>query len=293
MLVHKLKFVFSIPRCIRLKFYNLLIFFALIANTGLIISSTVNAEEVDLALVLAVDVSYSMDRDEQLLQRQGYISALTSPQVIAAIQRGRTGKIAVAYVEWAGSTSQFLIAGWHIIKDFTSAEQFSIILAQSPFQQIYRTSISEALNYSAKLFDILPYNTVRKTIDISGDGPNNQGSLVTVTRDQILARNISINGLPLLIKRPEDSWFDIPNLDEYYIKCVIGGPSSFSIPVHNVANFESALRKKLLFEIAEKLPPKNEIHLAKGFAITEINNEDLCTIGERMWQERMQYLDLE
>ena len=248
---------------------------------------------MDLALVLAVDISYSMDREEQFLQRQGYISAITSPQVISAIQSGRTGKIAVAYVEWAGSSSHFLIVNWHVIKDYASAEQFSQILAQTPFRQIYRTSISDALIFSANLFDYLPYNTYRRTIDISGDGPNNQGPLVTVTRDRILAKNITINGLPLLLKRPEDSWFDIPNLDEYYIKCVIGGLSSFSIPVHKVTDFESALRMKLILEIAEKPNLRNEIQLIQGSTDLGTNEADLCTIGERLWRERMQYLDIE
>ena len=141
-----------------------------------------------------------MDYDEQILQKQGYVSALTSAPVVSAIQRGRTGKIAVAYIEWAGSTSQFLVVDWHIIKDYESAEQFSIAIAQSPLQQIYRTSISEALVFASKMFDHLPFKTVRKTIDISGDGPNNDGSLVTVIRNQVLAKNITINGFPYYLK---------------------------------------------------------------------------------------------
>ena len=276
-----------------LKIPELLSISVLVSVLLVSINERANAEEVDLALVLAVDVSYSMDYDEQILQKQGYVSALTSAPVVSAIQRGRTGKIAVAYIEWAGSTSQFLVVDWHIIKDYESAEQFSIAIAQSPLQQIYRTSISEALVFASKMFDHLPFKTARKTIDISGDGPNNDGSLVTVIRNQVLAKNITINGLPLLLKRPQYSWFDIPNLDEYYIKCVIGGPSSFSIPVHDIADFQSALRMKLLLEIANKSPSNSEIQLAPSYVITKINNDDLCTIGERLWEERMKYLDLE
>ena len=293
MLVGNLGFQSFFRTIVNWRIQELLIVSILAFIVQVNLSKNASAEEVDLALVLAVDVSYSMDVEEQILQKQGYVAALTSPQVISAIQRGRTGKIAVAYLEWAGSTSQYLIVNWQIIKDYESAKQFSNAIANSPLQQIYRTSISEALTFAANLFDYLPFNTTRRTIDISGDGPNNQGNFILDARNQVLAKNITINGLPLLFKRPQDSWFDIPNLDEYYIKCVIGGPSSFSIPVHDIVDFQSALRMKLVLEIASQSLHQNEIDWTRNFVITKTNYDELCTIGERLWDERMKYLDIE
>lgn len=254
---------------------------------------TAMGESVDLALVLAVDVSYSMDEDEQRLQRQGYISAITDPQILTTIKAGRYGKIAVSYVEWAGAYSQFLTIDWHVIEDEESAEVFAAALAQGSMRQIYRTSISEALEFSANLFDGLNLEPLRRTIDISGDGPNNQGRLVTEVRDLILSRNITINGLPLLMKRPEYSWFDIPNLDEYYELCVIGGPGSFSIPVRHVENFKEAIRMKLLLEVASLPTTNSPLWRDETLQLISDGNAELCTIGERLWQERMLHFDVE
>lgn len=247
------------------------------------------AEEVDLALVLAVDVSYSMDEDEQRLQRLGYIAAITSPQVLQAIRAGLTGKIALAYVEWGGAVSQNTLVDWQVISDSLSAERFAADLAHATQQRVFRTSISGGLFYSAGLLGRLPHRAMRKVIDISGDGPNNQGSPVHFARDQIVAAGVSINGLPLMLKRANSGWYDIENLDAYYEHCVIGGPGSFSIPVRDIAAFAQAVRMKLVLEIAGIIPAQTPATPALLLpAAAPAFDQDFCLIGERLWRKRMQ-----
>lgn len=235
--------------------------------------------EVDLELVLAVDISYSMDFDELALQRDGYISAMTSKEVLDAIKDGPTGKIAVAYVEWAGSQQVRLSVGWHVIDGPKSAESFASKLAEIPLQRAYRTSISSALAFSAPLFDDNGFKGARRVIDVSGDGVNNQGPPVTVTRDEVVARGIVINGLPVMIKPPSNYSMDLPNLDEYYRDCVIGGPGAFMIPATSRETFKEAIRTKLVLEIAGIVPEPRVIPAQAGPTVS-------CTIGENMWGRR-------
>ena len=242
----------------------------------------VAGSEIDLALVLAVDISYSMDLDEQRLQRTGYITAITAPEVLNAIRSGLTGRIAVAYVEWAGATSQFTLVDWHEISDRQSAEEFAAALAEAPMQRAYRTSISGALTYGRSLLDKLEAQAFRRVIDISGDGPNNQGSPVLEAREAVVASGIVVNGLPLVLKRGPAGWYDIDNLDEYYERCVIGGPGAFSIPVRDINAFAEAVRKKLVLEIAGK---QQEPHLLKAAFSPE--DREFCLIGERIWRDRI------
>ncbi len=256
-------------------------------------ASATRAEEVDLALVLAVDVSYSMDEDEQRLQRLGYINAITSPQVLQAIAAGLTGKIALAYVEWGGTISQHTLVDWQVISDRASAEQFASDLARASQQRVFRTSISGGLFYSANMLNRLPHTALRKVIDISGDGPNNQGAPVHSARDEIVATGVSINGLPLMLKRATSGWYDIENLDAYYTQCVIGGPGSFVIPVRDITAFAEAVRMKLVLEIAGLTPPAADGAPDTNIpaALPPVRNAafdpDFCLIGERLWLERM------
>ncbi|WP_321335307.1 DUF1194 domain-containing protein [Breoghania sp.] len=243
-------------------------------------------EEIDLALVLAVDISYSMDREEQRLQRLGYISAITSPQVLKAIQSGLTGKIAVSYMEWAGATSQFTLVDWHMISDLQSAQDFASALAEAPIQRAYRTSISGGLLFAARLMKQLKAEPLRRVIDVSGDGPNNQGIAVLEARKQVLAQNITVNGLPLLLARAEKGWYDIDNLDAYYARCVIGGPGAFAIPVHDIKDFAEAVRMKLILEIAGASQPS--LVRPAGY---EAQDEEFCLIGERIWRDRIRQYD--
>lgn len=242
------------------------------------------AEQVDVELVLAVDISYSMDYDELALQREGYIAAIASEQFMDALRRGPIGKIAIAYVEWAGAGDQQLIIPWHVIDGPASADAFAEKLRAVPIRRSYRTSISGALRFSAGLFGT-NYQGLRKVIDVSGDGTNNQGDLIVPTRDEIVRKGITINGLPLLLKTPLSSMIDLPDLDVYYQDCVIGGPGAFLVPVRERHQFADAIRNKLLLEIAG-IPSPN-IPLPQDYVVPAQDTPRVsCTIGEQMWQRR-------
>ena len=196
---------------------------------------------VDLELVLAVDISRSVDDVEAKLQREGYIAALTNPKVIEAIQSGPLGQIAVAYVEWAGSEYQRTSIDWFLIQDGESAGEFASKIAALPRVAMGWTSISGAIDYSAQLFG-RRYEGMRRVIDVSGDGVNNSGRAVWLARDEAVAKGIIINGLPIL---NED-----PTLDKYFSENVIGGPGSFKVAVQDFDTFTSSLMSKLVREIA-------------------------------------------
>jgi uncharacterized protein DUF1194 len=235
---------------------------------------------VDVELVIAVDVSYSMDPDEQALQREGYITGLTSPEFLNALHQGLHGKIAITYFEWAGATDQRVVVPWRLIDGPAAAQAFVDEIAHAPYRRAYRTSISGALRFAQPLFEGSGFRGLRRVIDVSGDGANNQGVPVTITRDEALERGITINGLPILLKRPSAATMDIENLDVYYEDCVIGGPGSFVIPITERDQFREATRTKLVLEIAGRQPPARIIPAAtKAPRIS-------CLIGERMWQER-------
>jgi hypothetical protein len=210
------------------------------------------ALDVDVELVLAVDVSGSMDRDEQEFQRQGYVSALRSPEFWQAVRSGAWRRIALTYVEWAGSNEQVVVMSWKLIDSPEAAAAFADGLAARPINLIHATSISAALTFSARLFDENGFDGWRRVIDVSGDGVNNQGEPVIVARDAVVARGITINGLPLLL-RPET--IGAP-LDSYYAACVVGGPGAFSVPVRGKGEFARAIRRKLVMEIAGVAPPQ-------------------------------------
>lgn len=208
---------------------------------------------VDVELVLAVDISQSMDEEEQRVQRQGYVTALLSDEVTQAIREGPIGRIAVTYVEWGGAAEQYVVADWQIIDDADSARSFAAKLEAAPLKTVQRTSIAAALAFAGGLFEVNGVEGERRVIDISGDGPNNQGGLVTQSRDEIIARGIVINGLPLMM-RDGGSWYYLPNLDDYYADCVIGGPGAFIVPVRSLDGFAESIRKKLVLEIAGREP---------------------------------------
>ncbi|MEM8812229.1 MAG: DUF1194 domain-containing protein [Pseudomonadota bacterium] len=253
---------------------------------GLVIDKARAAAEVDLELVLAVDVSYSMDVDEQRDQRIGYAQAITSPEVLSAIRSGMIGKIAVSYMEWAGAYSQRTIVDWQVIDGEASAKAFADRLLSAGLVRIFRTSISEGLMEAGRMIEDNGYEGLRRVIDVSGDGPNNQGRLVVRARDALVAKGITINGLPIMIKRPGYNWYDIPNLDEYYRRCVIGGAGAFIVPVRERSDFAQAIRRKLVLEIAGRVPLVPHLVPAQS-----IPREPLCTIGERLWERRPDPLD--
>ena len=208
-------------------------------------------DHVDLELVLAIDISRSMDLDEMRLQRQGYVGAFRHPEVIRAIETGPNGRIAVTYVEWAGSAFQSVLVPWSIISNKAEAEAFAARIDASPVERERGTSISQRLDFSAGLFASSGASGLRRAIDVSGDGPNNIGLPVAPMRDRIVADGITINGLPIMLKTVTAAGpYNIPNLDIYYEDCVIGGPGAFVVAVDDPAGFAFAIRRKLVLEIA-------------------------------------------
>lgn len=205
--------------------------------------------EVDLALVLAVDVSRSMDPEEQELQREGFIEAFRSSLVHDAIRNGMLGRTTVTYVEWSGVEHQVVIAPWTVINSPETARAFAESLDRTQIGRVRRTSISGAIDFGVKLLDQTGVEAMRKVIDISGDGPNSSGRSVVEARDEATARGITINGLPIMLKRPS-GFGDMENLDLYYQDCVIGGQGSFLVPVRERGQFAQAIRTKIIREIA-------------------------------------------
>jgi hypothetical protein len=236
--------------------------------------------DVDVELVLAVDISYSMDPDEQALQREGYVLGLTSPEFVTAVKQGMHGRIAVTYVEWAGASDQQTVVPWRIIDGEETAKAVADEIGSAPYRRAFRTSISGALQYATKMLEMSGHHGIRRVIDVSGDGANNQGAPVDLTRDQVLERGITINGLPIMLKRPMQSSVDIENLDVYYEDCVVGGPGSFTIPIREREKFKEATRTKLIQEVAGYAP---EVRVINASATAPRMS---CLIGERMWQFR-------
>ena len=206
--------------------------------------------EVDLELVLAVDVSRSMDRGEQGLQKEGYLAGLQHPEVLQAIQSGFLGRIAVVYIEWAGPHSQATIEDWTVIDGLETAAAFADLVSAQPISSFHGTSISGALDYSAGLFDGNGFAATRQVIDVSGDGPNNMGLPVLEARARTLDRGITINGLPIMLNTGYFGGYSIRELDIYYEDCVIGGPGAFLITVESIDRIAEAIRRKLVLEIA-------------------------------------------
>lgn len=239
-----------------------------------------NAVPVDVELVIAVDVSYSMDPDEQALQREGYILALTSKEFLQALRQGANGKIAITYFEWAGQSDQKVVMPWRLIDGPEAADAVAAEIAAAPYRRASRTSISGALRFAKPLFDDSGYKGLRRVIDVSGDGANNAGPLVQSIRDDVLAAGITINGLPIMLKRPYVGTMDIENLDVYYEDCVIGGPGAFVIPIREREKFIEATRTKLVLEIAGRQQETRVVPTSSQAPRIS------CTIGEQIWQER-------
>lgn len=241
---------------------------------------------VDLELVLAVDVSRSMDADELALQRAGYVAAFRDPEVLRAIRSGPIGRIAVAYVEWAGTGLQTVVLPWTLVEDAASGERVARTLAAAPFDARRRTSISDALLFSAAMFESTGYSGSRRVIDISGDGPNNQGIAVEQARQRVLDRGIVINGLPIMLKQRQASgFFDVTDLDLYYEDGVIGGFGAFIVTVVHPSEFVGAIRRKLILEIAGAWP-----RLVPAQAPRRQAGAD-CQAGEKLWDQWMQGLE--
>ncbi len=241
---------------------------------------------VDIELILAVDVSYSMDLDELAIQREGYAQALSSREFLQALKNGPHGRIAVTYFEWAASSDQKIIIPWRVIDGPESADAVAAEIMKTPIRRASRTSISGAIYFAMPLFEENPYRGLRRVLDISGDGPNNNGpSPVTVARDEAVSKGITINGLPIMVKEPSYSTMDIENLDLYYKDCVTGGTGSFVVAIKSREEFKEAIRTKLLLEVAGRTPPARMVPVADE-SKEQKEPRVSCLIGEKIWQDR-------
>jgi len=254
-----------------------------IAVRGGLLADKETTPSVDVELILAVDVSYSMDMDELAIQREGYAQAIISREFLQALKSGPHGKIAVTYFEWAASSDQKIIIPWRLIDGPETADAVANEIMKTPIRRASRTSISGAINFAMPLFDENPYRGLRRVIDISGDGPNNNGSPVTIARDAAIEKGIVINGLPIMVKEPSYSTMDIDNLDFYYEDCVIGGPGAFVVTIKDRDKFKEAIRTKLLLEVAGRQPERPVVPVASAAAKEPRVN---CMIGEKIWQDR-------
>jgi hypothetical protein len=208
------------------------------------------ADPVDVLLVLAVDVSRSIDEDEARLQREGYRNAVADPRVIEAIRGGMVGAIGLAYVEWAGFEYQRLVLPWTRIADAATAQTWSLRLGQMPRASLSWTSISGGIDYSRQVLAEAPFEGTRQVIDVSGDGVNNSGVAVEDARDRAVAAGITINGLPIVNDRPTFGRMPPVPLDAYYRDSVIGGAGAFMIVAEDFESFGNAVKRKLIREIA-------------------------------------------
>jgi hypothetical protein len=239
---------------------------------------------VDLELALGIDVSGSVDDDEAMLQRQGYIAAFRHPDVIRAIEQGILGRIAVAYYEWAGYGHMRIITDWTLIDGAEAAHAFADSLELNPPQTAYRTAIASAIDFAVTYFDINDFEGTRRVVDISGDGANNWGGLVTAARDRAVAQGVIINGLPIVNNRPGPSGRpQTSNLDLYYENCVIGGPGAFLVVANSFPEFAEAVRRKLIIEIADLAPRHERALIPVQFTPNRIAPP--CDIGERRWED--------
>jgi len=217
-------------------------------------SIAARAETVDLALVLAADVSRSIDDDEFKLQRQGYAAAVTNPRVLQAIAAGRTGAIAICFIEWSGPEEQQVVAEWTTIRDGETAAAFAATLLAAPRSFIGRTSISAAIDFSRAYVAKLGAAAERRVIDVSGDGTNNSGRPAPDARDEAVAAGFTINGLAIINEHPNPGYFahtqPPEGLPEYYRQNVIGGPGGFLLVIQDFNSFGEAITNKLVSEIA-------------------------------------------
>jgi hypothetical protein len=250
--------------------------------------------KVDVALVLGVDVSWSMDHHEQLIQRDGYAAAFRSKEVVNAIRNGAYGKVAVTYVEWAGATTQITVVPWTVIDGAAAAQRFADALKMQEPMTLRRTSISGAIDFARKELGSSGFTAMRRIIDISGDGPNNDGRSVTAARDEAVKAGITINGLPLMTNTA-GSYGGMPpeDLDQYYTDCVIGGGQAFVIPVTSWAQFPKAVRRKLVLELAGTAAPDSVINDAGTENLPVIRVQATapkatpgCESGEGLWRPR-------
>ena len=240
-------------------------FAALMLLALLAVGRDARAQNTDLLLVLAADVSRSIDEGEFGLQRKGYAAALSDPRVLAAIRGGSNGTIAVCFVEWSGAGEQLVVADWIVIRDDEDAGSLSATILAAPRSFMGRTSISGAIDFAMERFAAAKPRSNRRIIDISGDGTNNSGRLVSEARDQALAEGVTINGLAIVNDKPNPGYaFHTQppgGLPEWYRQNVIGGPGAFLRVVEDFRSFADAMTNKLVSEIVAVASPERRAAL--------------------------------
>jgi hypothetical protein len=231
-------------------------FLALIVAGATLLSPAARAgQDVDLLLVLAADVSRSVDAAKFQLQREGYAAAISDPRVLDTIRTGRNGRIGLTFLEWSGVGAQRVVIDWTTIGDSASAKDFGDRLLEAPRSFADRTSISGAIEFAMDVLDQAPFHGVRRTIDISGDGTNNAGRDVAALRDEAVSKGITINGLVILSENPMSWNPDHTNppggLDNYYRNNVVGGPGAFVMVAKDFNSFGQAIIAKMIAEVAQ------------------------------------------
>jgi Protein of unknown function (DUF1194) len=222
----------------------------------------VHAQTVDAEIVLAADVSRSIDDEEFELQRRGYAKAVTSPQFLQAVQGGAHGSVALCLVEWAGPEQQAVVAKWMVIRDGEAADEFAKILIEAPRSSAGRTAIGDGIDYAMAQLAAAGFTAVRRVIDVSGDGTNNSGREVTAARDDAVGHGIIINGLAIINEKTGGMAGTFlyahthppGGLPDYYRNNVIGGPGAFVLQIVNFDTFADAMTNKLVTEVSDSYP---------------------------------------
>jgi hypothetical protein len=216
-------------------------------------------DDVDLLLILAADVSRSIDSAKFQLQREGYAAAISNPRVLDTIRSGHNGRIGLSFVEWSGVGAQHVVIDWMTVGDAAAAKDFGDRLIEAPRSFADRTSISGAIDFAMSEFDQAPFGSARRTIDISGDGTNNAGRDVTAARDDAVGKAVTINGLVILSDNPMAWNPDHTNppggLQNYYRNNVVGGPGAFVMVAQNFNSFGQAIIAKMIAEVAQAHEP--------------------------------------
>jgi hypothetical protein len=219
------------------------------------------AETVDLLLVLAADVSRSIDDVEFNLQRKGYAAAMTDPQVLRAIVGGRNHAIAVTFIEWSGAADQNVVVDWTVVRDEEAAGSVAATMLSAPRSFLGRTAIGTAIDFAMERIAAAPATADKRIIDVSGDGTSNSGRAVTDARDDAVAAGVTINGLAIINTQanPGYAFHTQPpgGLPKYYEENVIGGPGAFLFNIDNFDSFAQAVTRKMVTEIAG-VPPRGQ-----------------------------------
>jgi hypothetical protein len=243
-----------------------------------------NGQSVDIELVLVTDISYSVDENEARFQREGAIAAFRNDDVVKAIQAGALGRIAVSYIDFGSAGQERILINWQIVHDKASADAFADTLARVPIRHGVQTSISSGIALASRMIETSGFIATQKVIDVSGDGPNNDGLRVDRLRDETVAKGITINGLPIVTEADKFDVYYLPDLDKYYAGCVIGGSNAFYQVAHGFEDLARAIRRKLILEISDS-SSRNPM-VVKVAAVPQPSRpavyEKGCDIGERM-----------